>query len=169
MPVSRLLLLAVSCVLAFPSASATAQGLRNAVEAAWSRNASGRAQPARTGEAAAKRDAARAWLPESASVALAHRNDALTGNQGAREYQAEVSVPVPWPAVRSGAIGVAEAEAVRTEARFIEQKWRLAGEVREAYWQWRAAVAERRLAEHKVTDARRLADDVERRVRLGEV
>ncbi len=169
MPVSRLLLLAALCVLAVPGAPAVAQGLRHAVEAAWSRSVSGRAQPARVNESAAKRDTARAWLPASPSVALTHRNDVLTGNRGAREYEAEVSVPVPWPATRSGALGVAEAEIARTDARAIEHKWRLAGEVREAYWQWRSGLAERRLAERKLTDARRLADDVERRVRLGEV
>jgi outer membrane protein, heavy metal efflux system len=169
MSFSRLLLLAALVASALPSAPVQAQGLRPAVEAAWTRSAAGRSQPARTDEAAAKRDAARAWFPEPPSVSLQHRNDALTGNRGAREYEAGVSVPVPWPATRSSAINVADAEALRTDARGIELKWRIAGEVREAYWQWRTSVAERRLAERKVTDARRLAEDVDRRVRQGEV
>jgi cobalt-zinc-cadmium efflux system outer membrane protein len=169
MSFSRLLLLAALTALAVPSVPARAQGLRTAVDAAWTRSAAGRSQPARTDEAAAKREAARAWFPEAPSLSLMHRNDALTGNRGGREYEAGVSVPVPWPATRSSGANVADAEASRTDARGIELKWRLAGEVREAYWQWRASVAERRLAERKVTDARRLADDVDRRVRQGEV
>lgn len=169
MSLSRLFLLAALAASAIPVVPAAAQPLRAAVEAAWGRSAAGRSQPARTDEAMAKRDAARAWFPESPSLSLAHRNDALTGNRGAREYEAGVSVPVPWPASRHTAVGVADAEAARLDARVLELKWRLAGEVREAYWQWRTSLAERRLAERKVTDARRLADDIDRRVRLGEV
>jgi cobalt-zinc-cadmium efflux system outer membrane protein len=169
MSIFRQLVTAVLVAPAFASAPVAAQGLHAAVEAAWARSAAGQAQPARTNEAAARRDAAHAWLPESPTISLAHRNDVLTGNRGAREYEAGVSVAVPWPSTRSGAVGVADAEAAQVGSRGVERKWRLAGEVREAYWLWRIAAAEQRLAARKVLDARRLADDVERRVRLGEV
>jgi cobalt-zinc-cadmium efflux system outer membrane protein len=49
------------------------------------------------------------------------------------------------------------------------QRWRLAGEVREAYWQARLAATELEVARRKVGESVALAADVERRLKAGDL
>ena len=151
------------------STLAHAQTLRDAVESAWLRQPTTQARVARTEEFAARRDAARSWIRESPSVSVSQRTDRWYRNEGTRELGAEIALPIALPGERDRQQRVAEAETNRYESEFAALKWKLAGEVREAYWQARLTLAELRLAVRKVEEAKRLADDAERRMKTGDL
>jgi outer membrane protein, heavy metal efflux system len=158
--------LAVACFTGFP---ASAQSLRDALEGAWARQPAARATGARQDEFAAKREAATALFPEPPSVNLGYRTDQPNQNAGVREFEGVLSFPVWTPGTRQSAQVLASAESEQFDAGLRAQRWRLAGEVREAYWQARLAANELGLARRKVDEAVLLAADVERRLKAGDL
>jgi outer membrane protein, heavy metal efflux system len=152
-----------------PPQLAYAQSLKDATEAAWSRSVQGQAAPARAAEFRARTDAADRWLAEPPSLALSQRSDRFNANTGARESEVELTLPLrPWGSRRVDQ-ALAASEQSRFDASLGYAKWRLAGEVREAYWAARLARGERDIAERKLADAAALATDVARRVGAGEL
>lgn len=148
---------------------AAAPGLREAVESAWARQPASRALPARQEELAAKRSAASALFPKPPSVTLAQRTDRFDRNDGDNETEAEVSLPLWMPGTRDNARRLAAAESGRLDVDQRAAKLKLAGEVREAYWQARLAQNEHTLVEHEAHEAAVLAQDVQRRVQAGDL
>lgn len=147
---------------------ATAQSVRDAVEAAWARSVPGRSADARAVESKAKLDAAERWFAESPAVGLAQRTDRFNQNVGSRESEIELALPIRTLGVRGADVSVATSERGATEAGVLAAKWRLAGEVREALWGHHLAAVEVALAKQRMNDADTLARDVERRVVAGE-
>jgi cobalt-zinc-cadmium efflux system outer membrane protein len=132
------------------STSSHSQSLRDAFESAWSRQPAAQATGAREDELAARRDAATALFPEPPSVNLGYRTDRLNQDAGARELEGIVSLPIWTPGTRDAAQAVARAELEQFGSGLRTQRWRLAGEVREAYWQARLAATELDLARRKL-------------------
>ena len=161
-----LVVLTGAIALALP---AHAQSLRDAVEAAWARQPAYQAQPARAEEYAAKRDAAQALFPEPPSLSVANRNDRLNRNGGAQEWEAEIALPLWLPGERGRQSAIVNAERDQYDTGLTAAKLKIAGEVRDAYWQARLAENELALARRKAEEAAALAADVERRVKAGEV
>lgn len=143
--------------------------LRDAVERAWERQPVYQAGAARAEEFAAKREAAQALFPEPPTLSVGNRNDRLNRNHGAREWEAEIALPLwlPGEQGRQGAIALAERE--QYDSALAAAKLRVAGEVRDAYWQARLSENELTLARRKVDEAAALAADVERRVKAGDL
>ena len=77
--------------------TASAHSMAEAFQAAWQRHPAQRSDAFRADAVAAQQAAAKAWFPEPPSVALAHRNDALNRDQGVREWEAELAVPIWLP------------------------------------------------------------------------
>lgn len=146
-----------------------AYSLRDAVEAAWLRQPAARARGAREEEVQARRAAATALLPEPPSLSLAHRTDQFNRNHGEREWEAELDLPLWLPGENRRQLAVVEAEREALGTRLSSGKWKLAGEVREAYWDARLASVELQLAHRKVEETAALAADVERRVKAGDL
>ena len=146
-----------------------AQTLRDAVERAWERQPSAQAQSFRSAELAARLKAANAWVPAPPSIGLSERSDRLNRNGGAREVEAELSVPLWLPGQRQRESTLAAAEQDLQRDAQGSAKWKLAGEVRETYWQARAADAERVAAVRRLADAVALTADVERRFKAGDL
>ena len=146
-----------------------AQSLKDAVEGAWSRQPAAKTTGAREDEFAAKRNAAAALFPEPPSVNLGYRTDQANLNAGVRELEGMVSLPMWTPATRGAAQALAKAESEQFGSTLRFQRWRLAGEVREAYWQARLVATEQELAQRKVSEAVALAADVERRLKAGDL
>ena len=146
-----------------------AQTLRQALEAAWDKQPAQRAQSARQNELDAKLRAAGALTPEPASVTLAQRNDRIGSNLGQREWEIELAAPIWLPGQRARQQALVQAEDGAFGAAQSLAKWRLAGELRELWWQARLAEAERDLAGQRVASAAALAADVERRVKAGDL
>lgn len=161
--------LAAIGVLLFASAPAQAQTLRDAVEKAWERQPAAQAQTFRAAELAARAKAAGAWVPAPPSIGLSERSDRLNRRAGAREVEAALSVPLWLPGQRQRESTLASAEQDLQRDALDSVRWKLAGEVREAYWQARAADAERIAALRRLDDAVALSADVERRLKAGDL
>lgn len=161
----RVLVLVFCCIAPL---AASAQSLRDAVESAWRRQPEALAAGARSGVFDARSFAAGSALPAPPTVSLGHRTDQLNRNQGAREYEIGVDLPIWAAGARRATRGVIDAERERFRFDLDVARLRIAGEVREAYWQARIAGNELALFERRAAEADRLALDVERRVRAGE-
>ena len=153
----------------FIAAPAHSQGLHDALEAAWNRQPASRATSYREDELAAKRNAASALIPEPPSLNLGYRTDQPNQNTGTRELEGVISLPLWLPAARDAAQTLAQAETDQFDSGLRAQRWRLAGEVREAYWQARLTATELDVAQRKVDESVALAVDVERRVKAGDL
>lgn len=146
-----------------------ADTLREAVERAWARQPAAQAQLARTEEFTARRDAAGAAFPEPPSLRLGNRNDILHGNDGVREWEAEIALPLWLPGERGRQSAIVNAERDQYDTGLTAAKLKIAGEVRDAYWQARLAENELALTRRKAQEAAALAADVERRVKAGDL
>ena len=137
------------------------------LDAAWAERQA--AADARQVQGDALRTAATARLPDAPSLTLAGSGDRVDPRRGAREWEAEVAAPLWWPGQRERALAVAEAERALQRATLERERWQLAGELREAAWALRLAQAEADAAEARRVQAERLADDIDRRVRAGDL
>ena len=117
--------------------------LRAALEAAWALHPASRAAANRTAEWEARERAAQSWFFGAPTVGVAHRTDALNGDAGLREYEAEVAVPLWSPGVRSATQAQVKAEVSAWTWQQNTERLKLAGEVREAAAQVALARAER--------------------------
>jgi cobalt-zinc-cadmium efflux system outer membrane protein len=149
--------------------SAHAQTVHDALESAWSKQPAQRAQADRLAEIEGMRKAANALTPEPAALSIGQRTDRPGSNAGRREWELEVSAPLWLAGQRYSQRAVVEAESNSYSAAQVLGKWRLAGEVRDAWWQARLAEAERDVARQRLESATALADDVARRVNAGDL
>ncbi len=156
-------------LLLLPPHVLAAGTLRDAVERAWERQPAAQARPARAEEFTAKQEAARAAFPEPPSLRLGNRNDRLTGNDGVREWEAEIALPLWLPGEQGRQNAIVNAERDQYDTGLTAAKLKIAGEVRDAYWQARLAENELTLAQRKAQEAATLAADVERRVKAGDL
>ncbi len=157
-------------LLGYTSLSFGAQPtLKAAVEAAWTKQPEGIALAARQEEMTARRDAAASLFPAPPSVALAQRTDRYNQNRGEREIEAEITVPLWTPGTKSSAQRLAAAESSLLDVKNHADKLKVAGEVRDAYWQARFAQNDYDLAVRKAAEAAILMQDVERRVKAGDL
>lgn len=151
-----------------PSTPGTLVSLRSALEAAWALHPASRASGNRSAELEARARAAQSFVAGSPSVGLAHRTDALSGDAGLREYEAEVAIPLWNPGVRGATQNQVAADISALDRQKSTERLKLAGEVREAAAQVALARAEREGAARKHLEATELVNDVERRVKAGE-
>lgn len=143
--------------------------LRQAFESAWARQPEALALAARREAAIAQQRASRSWTPEPATLELSNKTDRLNRNQGAREYEAGVVVPLWLPGERSRNQTVAEAEMRAVESSSTAAQLRVAATVREAWWNWQRSRAEAEAARAQFDSAKRIADDVGKRLRAGDL
>lgn len=156
-------------VVVLASGSTHAQSLHDAVERAWARQPAAHAQGYRNAELAARAKAAGAWVPAPPSVALRERSDRFNRNAGTREFEAELAVPLWLPGQRDRQAAVVGAETELQHDTQASAKWKLAGEVRDALWQARAAEGDTAVAKRRLEDAAALTADVERRFKSGDL
>jgi outer membrane protein, heavy metal efflux system len=152
-----------------PGLAQTTSPIRHGFDAAWARQPEQHAAPLRREAAAAHLDAARRWTPEPPAIELAARTDQLNRNDGRREYDATIAVPLWLPGERARTEAVATAESAALGARLAAAQWRLAAEVRDAHWAHRRARVAHELAGQRLASARQIAADVARRVKAGDL
>jgi cobalt-zinc-cadmium efflux system outer membrane protein len=162
--------MAFAAVLSYASSvHAAPPTLKDAIEAAWVRQPEARALEARQEEIAAKRDAAAALFPAPPSLELAQRTDQFQQDLGATETEVALSVPLWMPDTKEAAKRLVSVEAALQDAINVAARLRVAGEVREAYWQARIAQNDSEIAARKVKEAAALMQDVERRFKAGDL
>jgi cobalt-zinc-cadmium efflux system outer membrane protein len=143
--------------------------LRQAFDAAWARQPEAMGLQARRDAARAQQRAAKAWTPESGALELSNKTDRLGSNQGAREFEVGVAVPLWLPGERSSSAALADAEGTATESRATAAQLRVAATVREAWWQWQRARIEVETARDQLANTRLIAADVARRTKAGDL
>jgi len=143
--------------------------LRTALDSAWDRAVAGRESDGQRRRAEADRAVAGSFWAAPPSLELIHRNDRLQSNAGERETEIGVAVPLWLPGQRAARSGTAEAAAAQADAAEQVARLRLAGELREAAWQLAALQTEANAADTQADALRHLADDVDRRVRAGDL
>jgi outer membrane protein, heavy metal efflux system len=152
-----------------PPVAASAPSLGAASDAAWRRSAAGRSAAERRADIDARRSAAASWLADAPSLAVAERSDRLNDRQGFREWEAEAALPLQWPGARRANRAVAEADAGAFDSGEVAGRLQIAGEVREALWLARLALADHESAQRRSAEAAVFVDDVSRRVRAGDL
>ncbi|URI07286.1 TolC family protein [Aquincola tertiaricarbonis] len=138
-------------------------------EAAWARQPEAQALPLRRDAAQAQRRAADAWTPEPPALEASLKTDRLQRDEGAREMELGIAVPLWLPGERGSAAALAQAEASALESRAQAARLRLAATVREAWWQWQRAGLELDVARGQLDSAQGIARDVARRAQAGEL
>ena len=156
-------------VLVLASGIAHAQGLHDAFEKAWERQPLSQAQGYRAAELSARARAAKSWVPAPPSVGVRERSDRFNGNAGIREFETELAVPLWLPGQRDRQAALVNAETDLQRDTVAAARWKLAGEVRDAYWQARSAEGDAVVARRRLDDAATLAADVERRLKAGDL
>lgn len=157
--------------------SALAQGattpetitLRDVYEAAWARQPEAAALAARLDAVRAAQQSARAWTPEPAALEVVSKTDRLNRNQGLREIEVGVAVPLWLPGERGRSQALADAEGRAVDSRLAAAQLRVAASVREAWWSWQRARAEADTARAQQANAGRIAADVARRLKAGDL
>ena len=143
--------------------------LRFALDAAWQRSVLAREADGQRRRAQADRATAGSFWAAPPSLALSHRDDRLQSNAGKRETEIGVAVPLWLPGQRVARSGTAEAAVAQAQAAEQVASLRLAGDLREAAWQLAALQAEAAQAHSQAQALKQLANDVERRVRAGDL
>ena len=146
-----------------------AVSLRTALDKAWENSPQAQTLEARRAESDAQGVAANSLLPGAPAVILGHRGDQLNSNAGKREWEAGIALPIWLPGQRDARQRQAQAGKAGLEASIRALRLKLAGELREAIWQVRQAEGQTRLDDERVLSAKKLADDVARRVLAGEL
>jgi cobalt-zinc-cadmium efflux system outer membrane protein len=154
-----------------PESSAAARSspsLREALDAAWALSPAARSADSRRAEVQARERAASSWINGSPSALLAQRSDRFNNNGGFREYEAELELPIWSPGVRGAAQREVAAQRLAFEPQLLIARLKVAAEVRELAASLAVARTERDLAARKHSEAKILAQDVERRVKAGD-
>ncbi len=173
--------LALVSVLAIASTTASAQAapapqsaspvptLRTVFDKAWAQQPEAAASMARRDAALARKSAAQSWTADAPSLEVSARTDRLSRNAGTREYEAGVALPLWLPGERSRSQAVAEAELATVDSRVAAAQWRLAGNVRDAWWSLQLARLDAEVAGARLKSAAVLASDVGRRATAGDL
>lgn len=139
------------------------------VEQAWQRSPQARALLARQDEAAAAQELAASWLAAPPVLGLSQRNDRWTDDRGRRESEVALSSTIWTPGQKSRRAQYAQAFTDEMSAQLQQARLDVAGQVRTLFWQ--AASAHEALAEKEdhFAHLQELAQDVERRVKAGDL
>lgn len=150
-------------------AASNVSSLPQAFDAAWQRQPEAKSAELRREAADARREIAESWTAEPPSLELSSKTDRLNRNDGSREYVAGVAVPLWLPGERARSGALAEAELRAVASRVLSAQLRTASAVRDAWWGWHRARGEQLLAQERLANARRIAEDVRRRVKAGDL
>lgn len=102
-------------------------------------------------------------------VALNYQSDQTRTDQGFREWEGSLELPLWHFGQRSASRDVADSATQAATAAGSVQRLRVAGAVRESLWELAIARERRSLAEQSLQTARQLEQDVEKRVNAGDL
>jgi len=103
------------------------------------------------------------------AVMLRHENDSYIDDNGFRQWEGGLELPLWLPGQREQRRQVATATDNEAEGIQRLQRWRVAGEVRELLWSLRIAAAGLALSDQGLGSAEVLETDVAKRYRAGEL
>lgn len=143
--------------------------MNTVLEKAWEKSPQAQILEARRAESDAQMVAANSLLAGAPAIILGQRSDQWNNNVGKREWEAGIALPIWLPGQRDARQRQAQIgkDALATNIGALRLK--LAGELREAIWQVRQAEVQIQLDEERTQSAKKLAEDVARRARAGEM
>lgn len=109
------------------------------------------------------------WLADDPNANLKYQTDAIGSDNGYREWEGGVDLPLWWPGQRNLYRKEAETSLSLAEAMTAAKRLEVAGEVRRRLWDVALAEAERDQAAQSLGTARELLHSVSRRVAAGEL
>lgn len=146
--------------------------LAQALTLAWARTPTAQALPHRLARADELARAAAAWTPGPPALAVSSVNDRLNaraGRHGRQEWEIELSTPLWLPGQRDAQQAQARSGETQRQAEATLQRFELAGQLREAWWQLASTHEALAAAARRTESAASLLADVERRWRAGEL
>jgi cobalt-zinc-cadmium efflux system outer membrane protein len=143
--------------------------LKNVFDTAWQRQPEAHALQSRRDAAQAQAKAALMLSPEPPSLDISQRSDQMTGNNGSRETEVGIAIPIWLPGQRTASTDLAQAEISLVERKLLATQLRLAASVRDAWWGWLRARVDAELASEQLANALRLAADVAKRTNAGDL
>ena len=143
--------------------------LKALFDRAWERQPEAQSAALRRESAQAARSGASSWTAEPAALELQAKTDRPGSNQGSREVELGVALPLWLPGERARKAALGDAEIKAVESRRLAAQLQLAATVREAWWTLQRAQAELGLAQDRLLNAQRLAADVARRFKAGDM
>lgn len=149
--------------------SAGVASLKAIFDTAWQRQPEARALQSRRDAAQAQSRAANLLSPDAPALEINQRTDRMTGNNGARETEIGIAVPLWLPGQRTASAELAQAEISFVERKLLASQLRLAATVREAWWSLQRARVDADLAREQLANSRRLATDVAKRAQAGDL
>ena len=175
-PIAALVVMALGWALLGSAAQAQTSNPRTGpltlqalFEQAWQRQPDAQSAALRREAAQATRSAATAWTAEPVALELSTKTDRPGSNQGSREAEVGLALPLWLPGERARKAALADAELQALDSRQRASQLQLAATVREAWWAAQRAQADWALAQDRLLNAQRLAADVARRVRAGDL
>lgn len=147
----------------------SASPLARAFAAAWERQPLAAALPQRQDAARAQQEAADSLLAQPPSLDLSTRTDRYNRDRGAREVETGIALPLWLPGEKDGTRALADARKEALDARTLAARLQLAAELRSAWWAWQQAGQDQQVAQARADNAARLASDVERRMKAGDL
>ncbi|WKL15778.1 TolC family protein [Comamonas testosteroni] len=157
--------------VAAPSLSSNIQKttLASAVERAWNCAVASAEAAGISRQAAAEKQASSALWAAPPSVELSHRNDRLQSNNGARETEVALAVPLWLPGQKSAKQQAADSLSSLSQLSEAEGKLRVAEVVRELHWQIAELQASQSLSKQQTSTFAAIASDVDKRVKAGDL
>jgi len=162
------LYLILACGLVW-SGAAPAGDLRTGFRDAVALNAELRGLVAQRSVIEARQQGAQTLLPSAPSIIPSWRTTTFTQRTGFQEFELGGELPLWLPGEARALRGSVEAQNAQLDARIAQVRLQIAAEVRDAYWLWNTASAERDSAIARVSAARALERDLARQVAAGQV
>lgn len=152
-----------------PALAASRPSLAQAVAAAWLRSAEATQAQGQHRQARADQAVAASWLAAPPALQLSQREGRGNATNGQRETDVGVALPLWRVGARATAGQAAQAELDWSMAAEQAARLQVAGQVREALGQLGGLEAEQRLAALQSQLLARLSEDVDRRVKAGDL
>jgi outer membrane protein TolC len=117
----------------------------------------------------ARKDKANQLLASDPSFNVKYQSDALGSDDGYREWEGGVDLPLWWPGQRAALNKEAERTLEFADAMEFAKRLEVAGVVRERLWQWALANSANKNAQLAYDSAVELEKNITRRIQAGEL
>ena len=151
------------------TSAAGTQTLNQAFEAAWQRSVEVSESRGRSARAQADQAVTQSWLSAAPAVSMAQREGRAGAPAGSRETELGLALPLWWPGQRKTGVQAAQSQSAWVQATEQAERLRLAGRLREAIGALHLAEVELQQVERQVQVLGQLTQDIERRVRAGDL
>lgn len=162
------LLLLCSMVLS-PTTVVAGDSFAQAVQAALERHPEYPLHASRRQVGAGYRQQADSLLGGEPEISVLAKSDALGSDDGYREYEAGLSLPLWLPGQRDARRGIADSIDSEATGELRSLTWKVAGETLERAWALRLAESEAAQGKRQWKSARQLENDINHRFKAGEL